>query len=1056
MPHLSALFKKGLLIPIFLFIFLILAPHFDLSTVEATNNVQTGCAVTPDQLDGQGLNITGLGLNITGLGLNITGLGLSITGLGLNITGLNTTPEQIVADIVNNPVTPAWLTSLLPDVNGGPGYNGTPTVALIVDDFSRPDGHGSEVRKVFDDLYRALDTADDSTLNNSPNIRLENINIGDPVIGFQTVGIASSIRDRINLLSGQGYKHFVINMSFGVIPCNSTENVTLVDSESGQTFNVTNDFSYDAFENRQSQVLAPTASKKAVVPILECVVKNGHKSYTAYFGYRSDNPVSVEIPIGLRNFFLIGGHGRGQPETFGPGRQEFVFKVNFDGFPLSWILKGPDHKIRTATASSSPNLSCASKGITPPTQLGAIAPVGFGITDYVTSSLGVPENFVDEYMEHLATSVEEDPINGLQPLLKSLLQRTYTEDTDGNPNTIFAVIPVASSGNSRNLFGANALSPANFPESIAASATLGDFGPLWVLSQDGNLTAPGAGYPFAFDAAGNPTQIGAGTSFSAPFISMLSALWLTYPDACTYGNGLPPVVSAASSKNANAISRVGTPSRLACAKPVVASADLVLTKADVYDPVNVGGDVAYTLTVTNNGPSIANNVVVTDTLPAGTTFKSASTNQGSCTGPICNLGNVAPGQTVTINLVIVAPATAGSINNTASVVSTTSDPNNANNSGAAGTTINAIQLLPVVPITECVTNFGNGVYRAYFGYDNPNSVPVTIPVGIKNRIQPAPENRGQPLTLLPGRQFDAFYVDFDGNILFWKLDGNYATADKERFRSCADVGVVVFNPVSQVTVGQAFRYELAVGNPSTTTVQNVVLTDALPAGLSLVSIPPTCTADSANVITCPIGSINGGSHTVFPVDVIATQPGIITNVASITSLEGPKGNPNNNSASVTTTVIAAPASDTDGDGVSDPVDNCPSVSNGDQADSDGDAIGNACDNDGDNDGIANEVDNCSSVPNDDQTDSDGDAIGDACDGDGDNDGIANEVDNCSSVPNDDQTDSDGDSAGNACDSDDDNDTVADEIDNCPIIANTDQVDSDVNGIGDVCDEGSGA
>ena len=54
-----------------------------------------------------------------------------------------------------------------------------------------------------------------------------------------------------------------------------------------------------------------------------------------------------------------------------------------------------------------------------------------------------------------------------------------------------------------------------------------------------------------------------------------------------------------------------------------ASADVAITKADVPDPVTVGGPLTYTLVVTNNGPDDASSIVVTDTLPSGTTFAGA-------------------------------------------------------------------------------------------------------------------------------------------------------------------------------------------------------------------------------------------------------------------------------------------------------------------------------------------------------------------------------------------------------------------------------------------------
>jgi hypothetical protein len=84
----------------------------------------------------------------------------------------------------------------------------------------------------------------------------------------------------------------------------------------------------------------------------------------------------------------------------------------------------------------------------------------------------------------------------------------------------------------------------------------------------------------------------------------------------------------------------------------------------------------------------------------------------------------------------------------------------------------------------------------------------------------------------------------------------------------------------------------------------------------------------------------------------------------------------------------------DGDGVANTSDNCPSTPNANQADLDGDGLGNACDPDLDGDGVANTSDNCPSTANADQADFAGDGLGDACDPDADNDGIANGDDLC--------------------------------------------------------------
>lgn len=118
-----------------------------------------------------------------------------------------------------------------------------------------------------------------------------------------------------------------------------------------------------------------------------------------------------------------------------------------------------------------------------------------------------------------------------------------------------------------------------------------------------------------------------------------------------------------------------------------------------------------------------------------------------------------------------------------------------------------------------------------------------------------------------------------------------------------------------------------------------------------------------------------------------------------------------------------PFVDTDGDGVAEHIDNCPAVANADQADNDGDGIGDVCDAvadaDVDDDGVANDVDNCPTIANADQADNDGDGIGDACDVtlDADGDSILDAVDNCPLVTNLSQLDSDDDGIGDACDAD---------------------------------------
>lgn len=160
--------------------------------------------------------------------------------------------------------------------------------------------------------------------------------------------------------------------------------------------------------------------------------------------------------------------------------------------------------------------------------------------------------------------------------------------------------------------------------------------------------------------------------------------------------------------------------------------------------------------------------------------------------------------------------------------------------------------------------------------------------------------------------------------------------------------------------------------------------------------------------------------------------------------------------------------DRDRDGRPDATDNCPSIAN-DQTNGDSDRAGDACDN-------------CPAVANDDQADSDGDGIGDACEevfGDIDGDTIADSNDNCPLYPNPGQDDGDGDGVGDGCDvcvfdasnhtedtdnicpsfdfcptdstNDPDRDGLCDADDNCPEASNDLQADSDSDGLGDACD-----
>lgn len=78
-----------------------------------------------------------------------------------------------------------------------------------------------------------------------------------------------------------------------------------------------------------------------------------------------------------------------------------------------------------------------------------------------------------------------------------------------------------------------------------------------------------------------------------------------------------------------------------------------------------------------------------------------------------------------------------------------------------------------------------------------------------------------------------------------------------------------------------------------------------------------------------------------------------------------------------TTAAHAQAVDTDGDGIANPIDNCPTVFNPGQQDGNNDGIGDACAGP-DGDGLPDPFDNCPTIYNPDQANTYGDSRGDAC------------------------------------------------------------------------------
>ena len=137
--------------------------------------------------------------------------------------------------------------------------------------------------------------------------------------------------------------------------------------------------------------------------------------------------------------------------------------------------------------------------------------------------------------------------------------------------------------------------------------------------------------------------------------------------------------------------------------PANASADLSLIKNGPFQAA-AGTNITYTIYLTNRGPNSAQNVVLTDSIPANATFVSESQVSGptaSCTNPssgsstgstVCTIATLAINETavfsITYNINAATPD-GTELSNTATVTSTTSELHNADNTAVATTTVTA-------------------------------------------------------------------------------------------------------------------------------------------------------------------------------------------------------------------------------------------------------------------------------------------------------------------------------------------------------------------------------
>jgi uncharacterized repeat protein (TIGR01451 family) len=558
-----------------------------------------------------------------------------------------------------------------------------------------------------------------------------------------------------------------------------------------------------------------------------------------------------------------------------------------------------------------------------------------------TATIAIPEQ--DPNLSNNSSSVNVTGTNSAD------LRMTKTASINPViPGQAFSyALTVRNLGNAAVQAGQTITATDTLPAGVELTAAPSGTG--WTCTPDGTATYPIAGPVTITCTRSGPLAVNS----DAPGITVparLPAAGSAVNNACVALTGSGPTDSNS-----------GNDCRSVTVVASVTQADLqVVSKTVSPNPVNAGEDLTYTISVINNGPDSATNVVVTDTLAsliAVGGFRSATPSQGSCTPSgvtngasvslSCNLGSLANGGTATVTVVVrPSRATTGSRTNTATITSNDiGDPNRTNNSASVTSTITAvvdIQALktatpsPVqagAPLLFVVTARNNGPSTALnvVATDTMPSNAAFISLGTVTGggscTTPAVNTVGGQVvctwpslaaTSPPTQQTASYYVrpltsaagtDVVNSVAMTTtvteldLTNNGAGTSTPVTPALVDLLIDKVDSVDPVALGQSTTYIVAVTNGGPSYATNVVMTDTFPSGspTATFSYQGSLTVSPPGAGTCVEPASNATSGTLtctFP--VLANQGrAIVTYVMRAESIAAGVSGTTFNDASVT-------------------------------------------------------------------------------------------------------------------------------------------------------------